>query len=342
VLVELLVFRSNFYVRFLEPESAAGTFEGVVDHEGTRARHAKEVFVLGSSRIAEGFSSKRVNQGLGKDDLWFVNGAVPGAGPRCMYYFVRDVDPHRDRYQAIVMTIDDYDDHDDLEDFADRTADIYEIIARLRFTDILPFMRSFPSSKSRWEVFKGSLIKSIVYQRDIQEFLDHPGDRIDKAKLFREHRFGWAEDYMGANSSLAGSTIDWAAQTINFPPTIPKSDQDYLRPRIIINAPQTGKTRAFQVRWLGAFADLYRDSKTRIIFIQAPRAPFLRPTPLAHWDWTTADDLRKRPWVTVVDQHTFENLEKPELFADHVHLNNEGNKLFSPALVATVKAILHQ
>jgi hypothetical protein len=340
LLVEILVFRSNFYLRFLEPESAAGSFESVIDHERTRERHAREAIVLGSSRIAEGFSIKRANVNLTKDDLWMVNGAVAGAGARCMYYFLRDVDPHRDRYQAIVMTLDDYSDSDDVEDFADRIADLYEVIGRLRLTDIRPFMHSFSSHPAKWEAFRGSVIKSIVYQRDLQEFFDHPGDRLDKVKLWREHRFGWAEDYFGSNSSMAGTTVDWTTETITFPPTISKPDQDYLRPRLITHAPQTGKVRAFNIRWLGALADLYKNSKTRVIFIQPPRTPFPRPVPLAQWKSTTADELRQRSWVTVMDPSTFGNLEKPELFADHAHLNGEGNKLFSPALAAAVKAVL--
>jgi hypothetical protein len=341
LLVDLAFFRSNFYTRFIEPESSEGTFEGAYEHESTRPRvRDKEVIVLGSSRIAEGFSAKRVNQLEPKNGYWFVNGAVSGAGARCMYYMVRDIDPHRNRYKALVLTIDDYTDPDDLEDYADRVEDLYSVAARLGFSDVFPFMQSYTTSKSKWAVLSGGLIKSIVYQRDLQEFMDHPSDRLDKAALYRGHRYDWAYDYGGSDQSLAGTTVDWSTKTITFPPKVPKPLQDYLRPRLIINAPQNGRVRAFQVRWLGAIADLYRNSKTRVIFIQAPRSPLPRPVSLAHWDWTTVDVLAKRPWVTVVDRHTFENFERPELFSDHAHLNSEGQKLFSPALAATVKSIL--
>lgn len=341
LLIDLAFFRSNFYTRFIEPESSEGTFEGAFEHESQRHRvRAKEVIVLGSSRIAEGFSAKRVNQLEPKNGYWFVNGAVSGAGARCMYYMVRDIDPKRNRYQAMVMTIDDYTDPDDFEDYADRVEDLYSVIARLGFGDIFPFMQSFTTRRSKWAVFSGSLLKSIAYQRDIQEFLDHPSDRLDKVNLYRGHRYDWAYDYGGSDQSLAGTTVNWSTKTITFPPTVPKPLQDYLRPRLIINAPQNGRVRAFQTKWLGAIADLYRNSKTRLIFVQAPRTPLPRPVSLAHWDWTTVDALAKRPWVTVVPPQTFENFERPELFSDHAHLNSEGQKLFSPALAATVKSIL--
>ncbi len=341
LLIDFTIFRSNFYTRFIEPESSEGTFEGTFEHEKTRAlTGGKAILVLGSSRIAEGFSAKQVNQLEPKGGYFFINGAVSGAGPRCMYYFVRDLDPQRNRYKAIVMTVDDYTDPDDYEDLANREEDLHSVIARLRFSDIPTFTQSFTTRKTKWTVFAGSLLKSTVYQRDLQEFLDHPQHRLEKAALYRGHRFDWSYDYGGSDHSLAGTTVDWATKTITFPPNIPQPEQDYLRPRLIITAPQNGRVRAYQTRWLGAFADLYRNSKTRIIFIQAPRTPLPRPVSLAHWPWTTVDELAKRPWVSVVDPHTFENLERPELFSDYAHLNSAGQKLFSPALASTLKSIL--
>jgi hypothetical protein len=343
LLIEVVIFRSNFYTRFMEPESSAGTFEGTFQHEDARARGPRQILILGSSRIAEGFSAKRVNQLEPKGGYYFINGAVSGAGPRCMYYLLRDLDPRRDRYKAIVLTIDDYTDPDDYEDLADREEDVNTVIARLRLTDVYSFTQSFTKRKTKWAVLASSLIKSISYQRDLQEFLDHPQHRIEKATLYRGHFFDWAYDYGGSEHSLAGTTIDWNTKppTITFPPNIPQPEQDYLRPRLVITAPQKdAHVRAYQTRWLGAIADLYRNSKTRIIFVQAPRTPLPRPVSLANWPWTTADKMRERPWVTVVDPRTFENLERPELFSDYAHLNSEGQKAFSPALAATVKSLL--
>ena len=51
--------------------------------------------------------------------------------------------------------------------------------------------------------------------------------------------------------------------------------------------------------------------------------------------------LRKNRNVIVIDGHRFEALERPELFADHVHLNSEGRKLFTSQFVAAVKEIEH-
>jgi hypothetical protein len=121
---------------------------------------------------------------------------------------------------------------------------------------------------------------------------------------------------------------------------MPESQQRDLTGIFFSQPPQLGRNRAFEVRWLGALVDLYRGSKTRIIVFQVPRSPAPRPTSLGNLPWTITDELRKRPWVTIVDRQVFEDLERPELFADHVHLNATGRKLFSPRLAEVVKSAL--
>ncbi len=57
LLAEGIVFRSGFYSRFLEPESSTGSFERTFKPELYRhPTGKKEVLIVGSSRLAEGFS----------------------------------------------------------------------------------------------------------------------------------------------------------------------------------------------------------------------------------------------------------------------------------------------
>jgi hypothetical protein len=337
---DLLLFRTGFYGRLLEPDmSATGYLERILYSEVHRVPSGKrEVLVVGNSRIAEGFSAKLANQETGADNLWFVNFGVSGTGNRVWYYLVRDVDPDRNRYAAIVIPIDDYDDPDDYEDVADRVGEMPLLVNRLRVTDILPYTMSFHTWKARLEVFRGLAFPAIVYQRDFQQFLEHPTRRLKRIDDFRAHGFQQRYDYGGMHRNLAGLRVDWAHHTVTFPSDMPEQQRQDWTSRLFSEPPQKGMNRAFELRWLGALVDLYRGSRTRIILIQAPRSPAPRPTPLGHLTWTAVDELRKRPWVSVIDRHAFEDLEKPELFADHVHLDAEGRQLFSPRLA---KAIQH-
>jgi hypothetical protein len=340
LLAECLLFRSGFYTRFLEPESTTGSFERTFRAEKNRApSRKKEVLLVGSSRIAEGFSAKLANQYKPEDGYLFFNCAVPSATARTLFYMVRDLDPHRNRYAAIAIPIDDYDDPDDTEDVADRAGDLRLVVNRLHFTDILPYTLSFTTRKSRREVFRGALLTGTVYQLDLADFIEHPTERLARVKMFRESGDSWAYDYNGIDHNLAGMTVDWVNRRATFPPGMPPDTQRFFEQTFFHKAPQHGKMRAFEVRWLGALADLYRGSKTRIVFFQAPRGPVHGPTP--RLPWTSVDELRKRPWISIVDQHRFESLERPELFADYVHLSTDGRKIFSPMLADAVKETLH-
>jgi hypothetical protein len=321
--------------------SATGYLERILYSEIHRpASGKKEVLAIGNSRVAEGFSAKLANQETPQDDYWFSNFGVSGTGDRVWYYLVRDVDPLRNRYAAIALPIDDYTDPDDYEDVADRVGEMPLLVNRLRLSDIVPYTLSYTKWHSRLEVLRGLLMEGTVYQRDFQDFAEHPSRRLKRVAEFRAKGPQARYDYGGMDHSLAGLAVDYAHKQITFPAGMPEKQRQDLTGIFFSQPPQMGRNRAFEVRWLGALVDLYRGSKTRIVLYQIPRSPAPRPQPLTHLPWTIVDELRKRDWVRVIDPHAFEDLEKPELFADHVHLNAAGRKLFSPRLAEAVKAQL--
>jgi hypothetical protein len=340
LLADAMVFRTGFYGQYLEPVSSTGTYERILYAEVHRVSSGKkDVLVLGNSRIAEGFSAKIANE-YKQDGYWFSNCAVPASSARPFYYFVRDVDPHRDRYSAIAVPIDDYNDVDSIDDPADELSEMWLVINRLRLSDILPYALSFQSWLPRFEALRGSTFKGMVFQRDLQEFIEHSRDRLKSAKDYREHGSDWLYAYGGNSPSLAGLSVDWTTHRATFPQGMPQDRQNGLCELMFQAPPQHGWMRAYQIRWLGALADLYRTSKTKVIFFQLPRNAAPRPTPLTHWHSTSIDEMRRRSWVSVVDHSVFEPLEKPELFFDYIHLNTAGRQVFSPLLAETVKARL--
>lgn len=342
LLVEGLIFRSGFYARFLEPESHAGAFENVTWNEIHRPPSGKkEVLMLGSSRMREDFSARIANQLKPDDGYFFINASVPHGRDRAWYYLVREVDPHRNRYKSIMIPLEDYDDPDTSDDVPDRVVDLRLVLSRLRLTDVLPFTFSFRTWPARFEVLRGSLLKGVVYQRDFQEFFEDPASRRFKATEWRGHEGDWFYAYGGIHHALTGLAVDWKTRRVmSLPPDNQGPNwQKFYEDGLIDNTPQNGIVRADQVRWLGALADLYRGSKTKIIVYQVPRGPAMPPYPRAHYPWTTVDVLAKRPWVTIVDRHKFESLETPELFGDLLHMNTEGRAAFTPMLADLAKEI---
>ena len=340
LLAEGLVFRTGFYARFLEPESSTGSYERTFQAElNRRPTGKKDVLIVGSSRLAEGFSAKIANEYKPQDGFRFFNCAVPSSGPRTFYYTIRGLDPHHNRYAAIAIPIDDYDDPDDLEDVADRVGDMRLVVNQLRLTDVIPYSLSFTHWRTRREVFRGAFLKGTAYQLDFQDLLEHTHDRLERAVEFREHGDSWAYDYGGIEHNLAGMTVDYATQHATFPPGMPVDTQRFFENTFFHKAEQRGRYRDFEVRWFLPIAEWYRNSPTRLIFYETPRGPAPRPGP--HLAWTAVDKLRQLPWVVVLDRHRFETLERSELFADHVHLSSDGRKIFSPMLVDAIKENVH-
>ena len=129
---------------------------------------------------------------------------------------MRDVDPHRDRYAAITIPIDDYDDPDDYEDVADRVSEMPLLTNRLKPTDIIPYTLSFTTWPSRIQVLRGALFEAVTYQHDFQQFFEHPSRRLKRVADFRAHGAQSRYNYEGMDKSLAGLQVDLGQPAGNF------------------------------------------------------------------------------------------------------------------------------
>jgi hypothetical protein len=103
----------------------------------------------------------------------------------------------------------------------------------------------------------------------------------------------------------------------------------------------TQREAGFHQRWLTKIIDLYRDSPTKLIFVQMPQWPVPLPksSPLA-----SAPDIRdllpRQSNVVFIDDDALSFLEQPKYFWDLQHLNREGRRLFSERLGILVRQIL--
>src|SRR5690242_13907821 len=113
--IEICVFHSGIYVSWLDPFSSTGLARLVVYNEEKRPVGASDVLIVGDSRT-QGLSPRLANSLASETSYNFASIAVPGSTPRVWYYLLRTIDPHRDRYAAIVFGLDDYDDLEHTED----------------------------------------------------------------------------------------------------------------------------------------------------------------------------------------------------------------------------------
>ena len=339
--LDSLLFRTNLYTPWLEPDSSTGLFENTVRREvQSQAENGDNLIVtLGDSRF--GYLPRLANELTPQSGYVFRSAGGAGTDPRSWYYMLRDLDPTANRYRAVVFGVNDYDDEDDYEDHSADIRTLHFAIVRLRLADTIDFARSFPTWSQRWEVFRGCLFKGFVLAQDIQVFLSKPSKRIANVRANNSGWADWTYNYNEDPRSLAGLQIDWTAWKASFP-----RGADQIQ-RVTVNnvllrpvAPQTGRYAKFRRLWYGRILDRYRESRTKIIFIRLARGPVPRPDSLVQKKSASIREFASRPNVVLANEHAFDSLERPELFKDALHLNREGCARFSAMLVEEVSRIL--
>ena len=339
-LADALLFRTPFYSRILEPYSTTGLVELIIHKEKLHQQlGGKLVLTMGDSRFA--YAPRLSNELTATTGYTFRNGGISGSSPRILYYMLRDIDPNARAYRAIVFGVDDYDDEDQYYEPSEDDRAMRYLAARLRLTDASELASSYPTWPLRWEAFITTLLKGLVYQKDLQALLIHPSKRLYDGRLARDHYDEWDSNFVETDRNVVGLSIDWAAWRATYPPGADAElhgevDAWLLRPV----APQTGHLAEYRRLWFGRIIDRYRGTPTRIVFLRLPRGPILRPANLVQKKSSSIREFASRPNVLLCDEHAFDSLEHPEFFKDAMHLNRDGIARFSPMMAEEVSRIL--
>ncbi|MGP8246005.1 MAG: hypothetical protein ACLQVN_15970 [Bryobacteraceae bacterium] len=332
--LDSLAFRTG-YTSILEPNSTAGYLEQFVWNEIHRPFDGpNQVLAVGDSRV--GLKTRVANLFTPETGYMLATIAVPGTTPRCWYYMLREVDPDRHRYAAILIPFDTYNDRE-FEPVADRELDLHYLAPLLRLSDLWSFSMSYTQWPLRALAARTVLLKGMAFQQDFQAYLAHRHAREENVALV--HRMGatWIYNSVWERHNLEGIKVDWAANRVTLPgwPDAAKRRQiedELLRPV----PPITPSYAAYRLRWIGAIVDRYRGARTRIVFYRLPRGPVVRPGLPEDAD-SSVRQLARRPGVVLADERAFDSLERPELFGDGMHLNEAGGIEFSRMLAQLVE-----
>lgn len=331
-----LVFRSGFYGQFCTPSWPGCSFFHLARVESQPVRTDKKRYLLvGNSQIEYGFSFRQFETEHPNSPVEMVPGGVGTTHEKSWYYMLRTLDPHRDKYDAIVLTVPNYRIPGwpgDLENSPDLTAALAPALPTAEWPDLI---QNFTNREARKSAIRLALVSGRVYALDLQDFILHPLARL-------ELRFSpiWKNaDWRYVHAASAGNMVDmrydetkgitvcakqWTYQECR------AKDGYFLRRSRAEVEELTVVNERYYAKWLGRILDFYRGSRTQIIMVQMPRWPFPIPQKEA---LENAPDLRTmfsgRANVTFLDNAGAEALEKPEYFYDELHLNAEGMKSFT-------------
>jgi hypothetical protein len=337
--LEGVLFHTGLYSSIIEPDSTTGSMELRLRNEIRRPKpNRNQVLAVGHSRMA--LLPRIVNRDQPGTGYTFASISLGGATPRIWYYSLRAVDPTAHTYAAIVIPTDDFNEPDNYDYQSEREGDLHYLLARLELQDLMEFPWTYPNKELQWAAFRGIILKGFVYKRDFQEFLSRPLQRVAKVRYVDSNSAGWNYAYGGIEQNLAGLRIDWQHKTMQFPDRVPedqrKQIEDLLFPTL---PPDQGRETAYLRYWYGKIIQYYRGSGTKLIFMRVPRAPTSPPDPAPKLN-SAIRQIASHPDVIVLDEHLFDQLERPDFFWDAWHLNGAGMNAFSRLLATEVRRVL--
>ncbi len=337
--VESAVFRSGFYSNFLSPESTAGQLVTFLRLEQDRKLTGpNQVLAVGDSRM--GVWTRVTDRLVPETGYTLAAISTPGTDPRCWYYMLREVDPDRRRYAAVLVPVNDLED-EDWGDFSQAEVDVHYLVPLLRVSDAYDFTRSFPKFRQRRLALQGIFLKGLSYNRDFQDLLENYTSRMKELKWIRKELAHARYIYVGPTKTMAGLQVDWAAHKVTqYPPGTTEGervniDRELVRPV----GTYTGKCEAYRRLWFGRIIDYYHGTRTRVIVLRLPRGPVVRPYP-TNAKSSVVRELSARGQAILLNEHTFEELEQPAFFMDAVHMNELGCERFAELLARAVGAAL--
>jgi hypothetical protein len=285
------------------------------------------------------FQTALANQ-LSKD-YTFASISTPGTTPRCWYYMLREADPQADRYAAILMSVADYD-NSEWEIGADWAADIAYLAPILKFTETAEFVTSFNHWPDRWQAFRASLLKGTAYQRDFQDLLAHSPEREKALQWARENSAATFHQYVPPNHTVEGLQVDLDSRNIiRYPASMTEAERSDAHRVLLRDPPPQPMHREYLQKWFGKIVDHYRGSKTRLLFMRLPRGPLPRVYP-AQRPGPLREYATQNTTITLLDEHLLDDLERPELFMDAMHVNARGSEQLTRKLTSETVAALHR
>jgi hypothetical protein len=325
------------YTDWLEPESTAGSVmlaESVVTHQLDPFK--KNILILGNSRIGEGFSAKLANANVKNQEYNFVALAMPGTTPRIWSYVLRKIDSKRNKFYAIYVMAENYNDTAE-ENYNERDLDSAYLSGIFRLEDLLTYPSSFESPKKINGAIKNILLPVTLLQKDIGKFLTHPLKRIKNVKLWRRDFFLWIVDYGGKEEQLPPlDNIESFTSVLDLVDSSKKSGMEWYFKSVQYCNKTYVYSFHYNSHWFGEIGQQYANRAVHLGAFMIPRGPYHNMMGCDVSLKGSLAILNSKGLLELIPNQFSSELEKPEYFFDHLHMNSAGRREFSAKLAVAI------
>lgn len=346
ILLDNLVFRTALYSRFIPPVTTSARLARFVLGEEARPASGKdEILATGASVMQFGLWPAIAEQSDPDNRFRVINAGIWDSSEKWTYYILKRIDPTHRRYKAIVISSINYriPPWPESRENMFNTAQAMAPFVPLR--DWPVFDASFTDPDVRHRVTYQGLFTSRGVGMDVMFSAGRVAERILKGgpvQILGDE--GPPENVVALRTTPDDGS---GMRVITYPPHFDifvrrNADLCFRYPSPEDGLTFTRDNAHFLQSWLTRIILLYRDSPTRLIFVQMPRwpVPLPRVTPIA-----SAPDIRdllpKQKNLMFVDENEFKFLEKPQYFVDLYHLNRMGRRAFSQKLGVLLRDILY-
>ena len=348
--LDAAAFRSGLYAHIVSPESTSGKFYWSIHYEQRRPSDpARDVLVLGNSKIERGLSVRQIEQEHLADGLHVIVGANPDAQMKWWYYQLRNIDPRQDRYRAIVIPVNGYlvrPEAETVKPFADYKSAL-AIAPFLSPKEWPDFLATFEDTATHAKAVLLTLFSARDYSADIADLFARPARRITKLNERAAIASRWLYDSDGIGAEnieqlrldyASGRVTQWPA---HFDPEQHTETLMYARPSPSTQISTQQMLRYYSI-WLGKIIGVYRGSHTAIILLPMPAygVPMASVDPIKGAPDIRSLLPRNDSQVIALDEQPFARLQQPALFYDVLHLNNQGRAAFTRLFTQQLNAAL--
>ncbi len=342
LILDQTLFR-GIYLSVLEPESTAGMTLLARSTQGANyAPGKRNILIIGDSRIGEGFSAKIANEIGNPQGFNFIGLGLPGTTPRTWHYVLRDLDAHRDKYQAIFMMSATLRDDDIYEDFANRSIDTAYLAPLLRWGDFYSYPQSFTEPKETLKASIAVAFPAVSLHSDFIAFLKAPIRRLRKASQWRADYPSWIAAYPGHAETMPPVEIPFTPESVlaRLNDASRRQLDEYFRLYQHGKPEPQARTFAYRSKWFGQIAEQYSATAVTIGTFLIPRGPYHAELKKPAEAQGSLKLLERKGVLSLLGTEVSLPLEKPEFFFDHLHMNAVGRDAFSRNLAKSVIAQL--